>query len=643
MDKNTIIGLVLIMAVIFGFSWLNQPSKEELARRQHVRDSIAAANEAALLTRLKTEREQAVADSLAAIGETAADSDKLSSTFGHFANAAVGIEQFTTIENGKIRLTFSNKGGRVNAAEIIGYNRYDSLPLMLFEGKDASLGFTLFTNDNRILNTKNLYFRPILSKTDDAQIVTMRLEIDTLSWMDFIYTIPDNEFMTRMEIIGHNMNRVLAPRTVGLDMEWSSLIRQNERGRKFESRYATLNYKYVTDDMEALSESKNDTEDLAGKVRWIAFKDHFFSTIMISDDAFTSTKVETEIMPERSEYIKHHKMAATVAFDPNSTTPTVLHTYYGPNQYSVLRSYDKGLDSEDKLKLQHIIPMGWSIFRWISTGVIIPIFDFFGKYINNYGIIILLLTIIIKLIILPFTYKSYMSTAKMRVLRPQIEEINARIPAEKAMERQQATMALYQKVGVSPMSGCLPMLFQMPILFAMFSFFPTAFELRGQSFLWADDLSSYDAIVSWDTYIPFISNTFGNHISLFCLLMTITNIIYTKINMSNNAATDQPGAGMMKWMMYLMPIMFLFIFNNYASGLSYYYFVSLLITIGQTYLFRLFIDEKKLLVKLEARKAKPQAKSKFMERLEAAQRAQQQAMRQQQEQQKKNNNSKGRH
>ena len=642
MDKNTVIGLVLIMAVIFGFSWLNQPSKEELARRQHVRDSIAAANEAAYLAQLELEREQAVADSLAAIGEMTLDSVRLEKTFGQFANAGVGVEEHFVIENEYLRLTFSNKGGRVCAAEMKNYQRYDSLPLMLFADGDASLGFTLFTNDNRVLNTKSLFFQPTVDKTADAQIVTMRLVVDVESYLDFVYTIPNDDYMTEMEIKAHNMGRILSPNTSSLDMQWQSLIRQNEKGRKFESRYATLNYKYVSDDMERLSELKNDSEKLSGKVRWIAFKDHFFSTIMIADDAFTTANVESELMPERSEFIKKHTMEATVAFDPNGVRPTKFHTYYGPNQYKVLKSYDKDLAGDDKLRLQHIIPMGWSLFRWISTGVIIPVFNFLSKYIASYGIIILLLTIIIKLVILPFTFKSYMSSAKMRVLRPQIEEINARIPAEKAMERQQATMALYQKVGVSPMSGCLPMLFQMPILFAMFSFFPTAFELRGQSFLWADDLSSYDAIISWNTYIPLITPYFGNHISLFCLLMTVTNIIYTKINMATTGAGDQPGAGMMKTMMYLMPIMFMFMFNNYASGLSYYYFVSLLITIIQTYLFRLFVDDKKVLAQLEKNKAKPQKKSAFMQRLEEAQKAQQQALREQQARQMKSN-SKGRH
>lgn len=642
MDKNTIIGLVLILAVIFGFSWLNQPSKEELERRRQIQDSIAAVNEANMLREREMERQQVLRDSLAAVGDVVADTASLTRIYGAFAPATIGTDKKTVVENSRIRLTFSNKGGRVSSAEVKGYTRYDSLPMYLFDTDEAALGFTLFTRDNRILNTSDLYFEPTVTVSDSARTVCMRMTIDSLTWLDFVYTIPDDDFMIRMDIVAHNMGHVLSANTHVLDMQWSSLVRQNEKGRKFESRYATLNYKFVSDDMDHLSESGNDQEDLAGRVRWVAFKDHFFSTIMIADDAFSATSVKTETMPANSDYIKRHSMEASVSFDPSGAHPTTLHTYYGPNQYKVLKSYDLGVDRDERMYLQHIIPMGWKIFRWITTGAVIPMFNFFGRYITNYGIIILLMTIVIKIVILPFTFKSYMSTAKMRVLKPQIDEINARIPAEKAMERQQATMALYKRVGVSPMSGCLPMLFQMPILFAMFSFFPTAFELRGQSFLWADDLSSYDAIISWNTYIPLITPYFGNHISLFCLLMTITNILYSKINMSSTNTSDQPGAGMMKLMMYLMPVMFLFIFNNYASGLSYYYFVSSLITIGQTYLFRLFVNEDKLLAKLNSKQAKPQKKSKFMERLEAAQRAQQQAIRQQAEQQRRSN-SKGRH
>ncbi len=643
MDKNTIIGLVLIFLVVMGFSWLNQPSKEELARRQHQRDSIAAVNETLRLQQIALERERFVADSIATANN---DSANATSFYGAFSKAIVGNDEETVVETEKLRLTFSNKGGRISAAQMVEFNRYDSLPIILFEGDESQLGFTFMTENNRVINTKNLYFTPSVKEIDKAKEVTMRLSVDSASWLDFIYTVPNDDYMVKTEIRAHNLQSILAQNQNYLEMEWNSLIRQNEKGRKFETRYATLNYKYVADDMDKLSEARNDSENLVGKVRWVAFKDHFFSSIMIADQAFTAVNVQSEMMPEKSPYIKSDKMTATVDFDPTGAVPTSFHTYYGPNKFKTLRSYDVDDERsamfgfEDKLGLQKIIPLGWSMFRWISTGIIIPMFNFFERFNLNYGIIILLMTIIIKLIILPFTYKSYISSAKMRVLRPQIDAINERIPADKAMERQQATMNLYNQVGINPMSGCLPMLFQMPILFAMFSFFPTAFELRGESFLWADDLSSYDAIVSWNAYIPLITPYFGNHISLFCLLMTVTNIIYTKINMASQAGNEQ--MAMMKWMMYLMPLMFMFMFNNYASGLSYYYFVSLLITIGQTYLFRLFIDEKKLLKKLEERKGKPQKKSGFMARLEAAQREQQKAMLEQQKQRQGGGNSKGR-
>jgi len=289
----------------------------------------------------------------------------------------------------------------------------------------------------------------------------------------------------------------------------------------------------------------------------------------------------------------------------------------------VLSAYDKGLKGDDKLSLRSLIPLGWGIFGWVNRFLIIPMFNLFSRFISNFGIIILLMTVVIKLGLYPLTYKSYISSAKMRVLKPEIDEINARIPAEKAAERQKATMELYSKVGVSPMSGCLPVLLQMPILFAMFSFFPAAIELRQESFLWANDLSSYDAIISWGGNIPLVTEYFGNHISLFTLLMTIATLISTKLNMTNTATQDQPGAGMMKWMMYLMPIMFMFMFNNYASGLSYYYFVSTLISIIQTYAIRASVDEKKLLAQLHAKRnsnaKKPVKKSGFMDRLEKMQ------------------------
>ena len=319
-------------------------------------------------------------------------------------------------------------------------------------------------------------------------------------------------------------------------------------------------------------------------------------------------------------------------FDLLGTQPTDLQFYFIPNKFALLSDYNDNLSGDDKLHLEKLVPLGWGIFRWVNQFFVIPLFDFLGKYINNYGWLIFLLTVIVKLILYPLTYKSYMSSAKMRVLRPQVEEINAKYPEqEQAMERQRQIMELYSRAGASPMSGCIPLLLQMPILIALFMFFPSAIELRHESFLWAQDLSTYDAIISWDVHIPLISTYFGNHISLFCLLMTITNIVYTKYNMemTNTGQQQMPG---MKLMMYLMPLMFLFIFNSYASGLTYYYFISTLITIAQTLVFRFTINEEKLLAKLEANKRKPLKKSGFMKRLEEAQRMQEEQLKRQQEQ-----------
>lgn len=644
MDKHTIIGLLLIFVVIFGFSWLNRPSEEEMARRQAEMDSVARVKEDALARKIEYEREQARRDSLAAIGEETADSARLVEKFGDFANAGVGVEKLTSIENGKLKMVFTNKGGRVRSVEIIGEHRYDSTAYMLFDGNDAMMNFTLIAR-NRILNTKDLYFTPIVSKTDAGQRVVMRLAVDDVRWLDIVYDVPDNEYMTKMSIQAHNLTDVLAQNVQTIDMQCQQAVRQNEKGRKFEVRYSALNYRYTGDDVERLSEGNSDKEELSSKVQWVAFKDHFFSTIMIAEESFTGTVVESEVLPDKSDYIRNHKMQGSLPFDPRGDKATSLRIFYGPNQYKVLRGYDDNAEKGEELELFRIIPMGWKIFSWITTLIIIPMFNWLGSWFTSYGIIILLMTIIIKIVVFPLMYKSFMSSAKMRLLRPEIEKINEKIPAEKAMERQQATMALYSKAGVSPMSGCIPMLLQWPVLFAMFSFFPTCFELRGQSFLWAKDLSAYDAIVSWDAYIPLITPYFGNHISLFCLLMTITNIVYTKINMAGQASNDQ-SAKMMKWMMYLMPLMFMFMFNNYASGLSYYYFVSLLITIFQTYMFRLFVNEDKLKEKMAKNAAKPaKKKSGFMARLEAAQKAQQLAMKKQMEEQQRKQyggNGKGR-
>ncbi|MBO7546239.1 MAG: membrane protein insertase YidC [Paludibacteraceae bacterium] len=641
MDKNTGIGLVLIAAILIGFSLFNRPSEEELARRQHVQDSIA------LVNRQKAEamaQQSAVNDSLRAL----AAQDTLSveeieaqhrAQFGALAPAAQGSDEQQVIETKLFRLTFLPKGGMLSKAELKNYKTYgDSInPLVLFAGSDKKQAFTLVTAENRILSTENLYFKPLPVTTDTAgnQVVTFRLEtVYPESYLDFVYTIPDSNYMIGFDICAHKMQNVLAGNVNGLEMQWEQQIPQQERGRRFEERYAQLQYMFTNRDIEKLSESKADREKVTGKLRWIAYKDQFFSTVLIArGEGFETTVLESEPLGKYTGYIKHYTANTTVAFDPTGNAPTAFSWYLGPNHYHTLNAYDEGVQKYDRLRLRELVPLGWEIVAWINRILVIPMFDLFKRWGLNMGIIILLMTIVIKLIIFPFTFKSYKSAAKMRALKPQVDEINEKYPPEKMAERQQATMALYSQAGASPMAGCLPMLFQFPVVMAMFWFFPTAIELRGESFLWADDLSTYDAILSWDKYIPVLSWAFNNHLSLFCILFTVTNFGYTYITMQTQATANDPSAKMMRWMMYLMPLMFFFMFNDYAAGLSYYYFLSLLISILQTMIFRWTLNDKRMLEEMERAKAKkknaPKKKSGFMARLEAMQKEQQARMREQ--------------
>lgn len=634
MDKNTWIGFALIAAIIIGFSLLNRPSKEELERRQHYQDSVRYAQQ------LERETQQAIAEAQAELAANPADTvhatASLQEVYGAFAPAAIGNEEMSVLENDLLRLHIARKGGNIAKAELKNYKSYgDSInPLTLFDADETQLDFTLITANNRILHTEQLFFEPQPVSTDTLgnKVLRMRLKTTSDAYLDFIYTLPENDYMVGMSIQNHGMQQVLAQNINYLEMQWNQLVPQHEKGRKFEERYTTLQYMFTDRDVEKLAEAKNDSKNVTGKLRWIGYKDQFFSTVFIADDAFISTQLTSNVMPAKSGYIKQYQTKASVSFDPSGNNTTDFRIYLGPNHYNTLKAYDKGKDKEEKLNLKSLVPLGWKIVSWINMWLVIPMFDLFMSWGMNIGLVILLMTLVIKLIILPFTFSSYRSTAKMRVLKPQLDAINEKYPAEKMQERQQATMALYQRAGVSPMSGCLPMLFQFPVLMAMFWFFPTAIELRGQSFLWADDLSTYDAIFTWSMNIPLISWFFGNHISLFCLLMTITNILYTWLNMQTQATGNDPSAKVMKWMMYLMPIFFMYIFNDYAAGLSYYYFVSLLMTILQTYIFRWTIDDKKLLQQMEANAAKRSAKPKksgFLARLEKLQREQQQYAREQ--------------
>jgi YidC/Oxa1 family membrane protein insertase len=606
MDKNTWIGFLLIAAIIVGFTLLNRPSKEELAERQRVQDSISVARQAMV-------EAQRISDSIS-LSLEAADA-----TAPEKVEESKPEEQWITLQNEHLKLTLSSYGGVIQRAELLDYHASGDTvnPLCLFRADESSFGFTLITINNRILHTSNLIFTPV--ETGDPRKAIMRLPGTTEdAWLDFVYELSDN-YMVHLALVPHNMQNELAQNVNSLELHWRQLIPQHEQGRKFEERYAQLQYMVTGGEMEKLSENKDDSEKESARVKWIGYKDQFFSSVLIADDAFSSSYFTSTVQGKNSGYIKEYTTQTSVPFDLNGRTETGFRFYLGPNHYHTLKAYDDGVARDERLRLNKLVPLGWKIVSWINTALVIPMFDLFTGWGLHICIVILLMTIVIKLIILPFVFVSYKSSAKMRALRPQIEEINAKFPAEKMQERQQATMQLYQQAGVNPMSGCLPMLFQFPVLMAMFWFLPTAIELRGKSLWWADDLSTYDAVFHWGFNIPLL----GDHLSLFCLLMTIANFGYTFITMQSQA-TD-PNMKFMKYMMYAMPLMFLFIFNDYAAGLSYYYLLSLFITILQTMIFRWALDDEKMLREMEENKKKKAGKKKsgFMERLEAMQREQQ--------------------
>ncbi|MDY5651387.1 MAG: membrane protein insertase YidC [Paludibacteraceae bacterium] len=621
MDKNTWIGFLLIAGIIVGFSMLNRPSKAELAERQRQQDSIQAVRMEERKAQMKTaeltqQAQQAVAEP-EELTETEV-ANRLQEAYGPFAIAAQGEEEHVVLDNGKVRLTISTLGGEIKRAELPEYKASgDSInPLRLFGEGESKLDFTLRTINDRILQTANLYFTPVAV---DSNRVVMRLKTNNEeAWLDFIYELSDN-YMVSFIIAPHQLQTELAQNIRSLDVEWSQVVPQHEQGRKFEERYAQLQYMLVGGDIEKLSENKEDQEKESANVKWIGYKDQFFSTVFIADESFNSANFYSRPLPSSSGFIKQYSTSTRVPFDITGTNTTGFRFYMGPNHYNTLKSYDEGVAKEDQLHLKSLVPLGWKIVSWINVIIVIPMFDLFTSWGLHIGWVILLMTLVIKLIILPFVFVSYKSSAKMRALKPQIDAINEKYPADKMQERQQATMQLYQQAGVSPMSGCLPMLFQFPVLMAMFWFLPTAIELRGKSLFWADDLSTYDAVFHWGINIPLL----GDHLSLFCLLMTIANFGYTFITMQSQA-TD-PNMKFMKYMMYAMPLMFLFIFNDYAAGLSFYYLVSLFITIIQTMIFRWALDDKKMLAEIEANKKKRAGKPKsgFMQRLEKMQQEQQ--------------------
>lgn len=693
MDRNTILGLVLMGVVIFAFSWLNSPSEEELKataetqteQKESASVAVVDSLSATELAEIKTivaqygkKSDDGVAttlrhgdvvltlagDELAGtvkaggkefslddLAKPAADSVRLvfnsavkavrlavgeASKYSDFARFVSGDSTTVRLQNDLVAVDLSTKGGVVSRVELKKYTAYSegkTVPAVLFENENNAYSFIL-NNDTQRFDTHDFYFTPVV---ENDSTVLMKLQFESNVSFGIRYTLKKDSYMVKMDVVQENMNTVIPTNIATMDFEWRGRLQRHERGEMFEERNSGLYYKYNGGDTDYLSETSDDEEEIADKLKWIGFKDQFFSTVLIADSYFLGTSNLRSIpvdkdSPDYKKYMKDLEVVSSLEYSSSNPTAASFTFVFCPNEYSLLDTYSEAFGDDD-LELTRLIPLGWKMFRWINTGIIIPVFNFLGTLDLNYGIIILLLTIFIKVILFPLTYKSYSSQAKMRFLAPDIKAINEKYPGQdNALKRNQKMMELYNLAGANPMSGCLPMLLQMPILIAMFSFFPSCIELRGEPFLWAEDLSAPDVIWSWDVHIPIISTFFGNHLSLFCLLMTAVNIVYTYLNMQANPSNNSmPG---MKWMMYLMPVMFLVFFNNYAAGLSYYYFLSLLITIGQTYAFRFFLKEDKMRARMAERAKKPKKKSGFMARLEEAQRQAQAAQRAQQQRKK---------
>lgn len=613
MNKQTLTGFVLIGIILISFMWINQKNAVEVQRAKFVQDSIARVEAAKVIAEREAliVQEEKAALSSENIGEGLAASLK-------------GTEEFFIMENDKMIVTISNKGGAIESVELKDYKTYNGETLMLFDKKHSEFNLSFFTTQN--VNTSNFYFKPIT--TSDKLVVkgengkeelAMRLYLDSSAYVEYVYTMTQSDLVDfDIRLVG--TERFLSPAQNSLMLNWSNYSPRQERGFDYENQYTTFAYKVPdTKDVEIAAMSKDTKkEEIESKVEWVAFKQQFFSSIIVAKEgsSFSNAVVSAATLKPESGYIKNFDAKLSLAYTPQ-TQGYGFSFYFGANNYTTMRSYD--MDFED------LIPLGWSLFRWISRFIIIPTFNFLGGFINSYGLIILILTIFIKLIIFPFTYRSYLSMAKMRLMKPEIDAINAKYPDKAdAMKKQQETMELYNKTGVNPMGGCLPMLFQMPIIIAMFRFFPACIELRGASFLWMKDLASYDSILNFNFNIPF----YGDHVSLMALLMAVSMYFTSKINMQQNPSSSNaqmPGMNFM--MLYMMPVMLLLWFNSYSSGLCYYYFLSNIITLFQTMGIRRLVNEEKLYQAMKDYAKKPVKKSAFQQRMQEIARQQQEAAR----------------
>jgi YidC/Oxa1 family membrane protein insertase len=608
MDKNTFTGLFLIMIIMGASIYFMKPSEADIKKEQ-----LSVHQDSIKKGLIKSEATATAATAAAKTDTTkkagVVDSAVLKSPFGA---ATIGTEQFVTVENKELRLTLSTKGGRVYSAELKNYKTFTKKPLILFTGKDNKFGIALKAGD-RTLNTNDLYFKPSAASLQvaekDSSTITMRLSYSPTQYIDYVYSLKGTGYKLGLTIRSTGLDQVVANSNV-YNLNWSASLPKQEKDMTQERQYSTIYFKNTDNDVDYLSETKDNQKTIADKkIQWVAFKQHFFSNVLLAKDGITKSDLAVSTDVADTSDVK--QMKADLVLNRNADGTAPLEFYFGPNRYNTLK--EQGND------LQKLVNLGWGPLKYINQFAVLPLFNVLNKFNWNYGIIILILTIALKLVLSPLTYKSYLSMAKMRVIKPEMDEIKAKVGEDNPTLLQQEYLKLYKKAGVNPLGGCLPLLIQMPIVIAFFRFFPSLFELRGESFLWMHDLSTYDAVITFGHSIPFI----GNHISLMCLLMTISTLIYTYFNNQISGATGQ-----MKYIGYITPIIFLATLNSYPSGLNYYYFLANMLTFLQQYLIKFMVDDKKIHAQIQENKKKPEdpkkKKSGFGAKLEEMMRQQQQ-------------------
>ncbi len=646
MDRNTVTGIILIFLIFLGFSMYNNhrmgkyfAAEKEYADSLYAAGDFDKARESYIRALSYKPKEQTVIDRVSELnsrlglgsgqpdtvppvaGEAAAPVTGItrpsladSAAYSVFSGRNTGEPGFYILENQLMTMRISAAGGKPYSVTLKEYNTFNGSPVVLFDGDSTVFGFKFFTTDNKLIRTDELWFEPVnydgpVFAGNGPASLTMRLTGTDGEYIEYKYTMLPDDYMVTLETQFRSLSSVIPANTTSIALDWKMYIPQQEKGRQNEDMYTGIKYRVYQESVENIGgerqrQKKNVMTETLMKTDWIAYKDQFFSSVIIADDYFLNAAVTSTITDPTSRYLRYCESEIGVPFTWGDDSRMKMSFYFGPNSYTILKKYGQ--------KLEDLVFLGKNIIKGINKFVIIPIFNLLDNHIANYGIIILILTLLIKLALSPLTHKSFISQAKMRVMKPMVDEIAKKYPKkEDAMKKQQATMDLYKKAGVSPMGGCLPMMLQMPILFAMFRFFPTSIELRQQAFLWAKDLSTYDSILD----LPFTIPMYGDHVSLFTLLMTASTIISTKISNPSGGQEQMPG---MKTMMYMMPVMFMLILNNFSAGLTYYYFLANVISIIQTQVSRRFVSEAAILKKIEENKKKPVKKSKWQQRFEAA-------------------------